>query len=126
MLVDSSVVIDLLRQRGGAAGLLQRLVHEGTELWSSVIVRVEVRAGMRQTEAPATEAAFTLFRWQDVTTEIADRAGSLAARYQASHSGVDTADYIIAATSETLGAHLLTLNVRHFPMIGGLQPAYDP
>ncbi len=93
-------------------------------MWSSVIVRVEIRAGMRPTEALATEAALSLFRWQDVTSEIADRAGSLAARYQASHSGIDTADYIIAATTEALGAQLLTLNVRHFPMVDDLQRAY--
>lgn len=118
------MVIDLLRNRGDASALLQRLVSDGTELWSSVIVRVEVRAGMRPAEAPATDAALALFRWQDVTTEIADRAGSLAARYLASHSGIDTADYVIAATAQFLGAALLTLNVRHFPMIDGLEPAY--
>lgn len=75
-------------------------------------------------EAPATDAALALFRWQDVTTEIADRAGSLAAGYPASHSGIDTANYVIAATAHIPDADLLTLNVRHFPMIDGLQPAY--
>jgi predicted nucleic acid-binding protein len=106
--------------------LLQRLAADGTELWSSVIVRVEVRAGMRPAETAATDAAFALFHWQDVTSEIADRAGSLATRFHASHSGIDTADFLLAATAEVLGAGLLTLNVRHFPMIDGLQPAYAP
>ncbi|HSS77889.1 MAG TPA: type II toxin-antitoxin system VapC family toxin, partial [Thermoanaerobaculia bacterium] len=33
-------------------------------------------------------------------------------------------DYLIAATTLLLDADLLTTNVRHFPMIDGLQPAY--
>lgn len=34
------------------------------------------------------------------------------------------ADYLIAATSMLADADLLTTNVRHFPMIEGLAPAY--
>jgi predicted nucleic acid-binding protein len=38
--------------------------------------------------------------------------------------GIDTADYVIAATVELLEAELLTTNVRHFPTIEGLVPPY--
>jgi predicted nucleic acid-binding protein len=31
---------------------------------------------------------------------------------------------VIAATAERLGLPLATLNVRHFPMFEGLEPAY--
>lgn len=123
-LADSSVIIDLLRRRSGAIQLLDRLAGDGTELWSTTVVRVEIRAGMRPGEEAATEAALDLFAWQDVTTDIADRAGMTAARYLRSHPGIDTIDHIIAAAAEALGARLLTLNVRHFPMIPGLEPAY--
>lgn len=51
-------------------------------------------------------------------------AGRLAQRYHASHGGIDTVDYVIAAAAESLGASLLTLNVRHFPMFPDLEPAY--
>jgi len=37
---------------------------------------------------------------------------------------IDTADYLIAATAIVLDAPLLTTNVRHFPMLKGLRPAY--
>lgn len=40
------------------------------------------------------------------------------------HSGIDDADYLIAATAISLEADLLTTNVRHFPMLEGLRPAY--
>jgi len=41
-----------------------------------------------------------------------------------SHSDIDDADYLIAATALLLDTDLLTTNVRHFPMIRGLEPAY--
>jgi hypothetical protein len=37
---------------------------------------------------------------------------------------IDAADYLIAATALLLEAELLTTNVRHFPMLTGLEPAY--
>jgi len=88
-------------------------------------VRTEVQAGMRKGEERATTALLDALRWQDVTVEIADRAGELARRYLRSHSGVDTVDYLVAAAAEVLDAHLVTLNVRHFPMFPDLMPAYE-
>ena len=42
----------------------------------------------------------------------------------AAYSGIDAADYLIAATALVLDAEVLTTNVRHFPMFTGLRPAY--
>ncbi len=33
-------------------------------------------------------------------------------------------DYLIAAAAESIGASLVTLNVRHFPMFPDLEPPY--
>jgi predicted nucleic acid-binding protein len=55
---------------------------------------------------------------------IARTAGTLARRYRRSHSGIEDADYLIAATALELDADLLTTNVRHFPMLERLEPAY--
>ena len=105
--------------------LLEESARSGHELWSSTAVRTEVRAGMRRGEEPATESFFDAVRWQAVTAEVADRAGDLARRYLKSRSGVDTVDYLVAASAMTLDARLLTLNVRYFPMFPDLAPAYD-
>lgn len=51
-------------------------------------------------------------------------AGELARRYRTSYTGIDAADYLIAATSILHDAQLLTMNVKHFPMLEGLQQAY--
>ena len=47
------------------------------------------------------------------------RSAASSAKRQNSSGG-----YLIAAAVQTLDARLLTLNVRHFPMIPGLLPAY--
>ena len=125
LLLDTSVVIDHLRGDPRAVELLKESVLAGQELWSVTVVRTEVRAGMRRGEERATESLLEALQWQAVTVEIADRAGDLARRYLKSHPGVDTVDYLIAATTEALDARLLTLNTRHFPMLPDLEPAYQ-
>lgn len=45
-------------------------------------------------------------------------------RHRRAHGGVDDADYPIAATALLLDAEVLTADVRHFPMLAGLTPAY--
>ncbi len=56
--------------------------------------------------------------------EVSRVAGSLAQRFRRAYSGIDDADYLIPATALVLDAELLTTNVRHFPMLEGLNPAY--
>ncbi|MBN9607768.1 MAG: hypothetical protein BGO26_09890 [Actinobacteria bacterium 69-20] len=45
-------------------------------------------------------------------------------RYRRSHSGIGLGDYLIAATADTEGVELATLNVKHFPMFEGLQAPF--
>ena len=40
------------------------------------------------------------------------------------HSGIDSVNYLLAATAMLLGAPLLTRNVRHFPMLPELSSPY--
>jgi predicted nucleic acid-binding protein len=124
LVVDSSVLIDHLRGDPRAVGRLRDAVEAGDELWSVVVVRTEILAGARPSEEAVIADLFVRLRWLDVTTELADAAGHLAAAYLRSHPGVDTADYLIAAGTKSLDANLLTLNVRHFPMFEDLAPAY--
>lgn len=124
VLVDTSVLIDHLRGRTAATACLRAAVSAGEELWSVAPVRTEILAGARDTELERIEVLFSALRWMDVTTEVADHAGALAARYLRSHPGIDVVDYLVAAATELLDARLLTLNVKHFPMVSGLVRAY--
>lgn len=125
LVVDTSVLIDHLRGDARATGVLLRAVREGDDLWSVSVVRTEVLVGMRDGEEEATARALDQLRWLEVDIALADAAGQIGRRYLRSHPGVDTVDYLLAAAVERLGARLLTQNVRHFPMIEGLLPAYD-
>jgi predicted nucleic acid-binding protein len=79
------------------------------------------RSGHRGHLSRADRSALS---WIPVDEEVSRTAGALARRYGRSHSGIDDADYLIAATALTLDAELLTTDVRHFPMLPGLRPPY--
>jgi predicted nucleic acid-binding protein len=119
-LLDASVAIDFLRGHDAA----RAVVDAADELAASEITRYEVLAGLRRGEEEATEDLLALPRWVSVDEGIARRAAVLAREYRSSHSGIEDADYLIAATALELDARLLTTNVKHFPMLEGLRPAY--
>jgi predicted nucleic acid-binding protein len=124
-LLDTSVAIDHLRGFPEAVDLLSSLIEAEEELLlASEVVRFELLAGVRKGEVEALEQFFSALSWVPVGEEVARTAGVLAQRHRRSHSGIDDADYLIAATALLLEADLLTTNVRHFPMLSGLEPAY--
>ena len=120
---DTSVLIDVLRGDERAITLLTGLADRD-ELWGVVVTRSELLSGMRSRERRPTYALLDSLRWREVDLELADRAGELARRYRRSHPGVELPDFLIAAGAELLGAMLLTLNVKQFPMFPDLEPAY--
>jgi predicted nucleic acid-binding protein len=122
--LDTSVAIDHLRGLPAAVELLNELIEAEESLVASEVVRFELLAGAREKEVEALEQFFSAISWVPVGEEVARAAGSLAQRHRRSHSGIDDADYLIAATAFLLEADLLTTNVRHFPMIRGLEPPY--
>lgn len=123
-LLDSSVAIDHLRGAPPAVALLTELVEADEPLLASEVVRFELLAGVRDHEAEALELFFSALSWVPVGEAVARSAAALAREHRRSHSGIDVADYLIAATALLLDAELLTTNVRHFPMLAGLTPAY--
>ena len=124
ILLDTTIAVDHLRGDDRAALLLERLADEGEPLLASELSRFELLAGMRPEELDTTERFMDALTWVPVNEEIARLAGSMAAEYRRSHSGIDAIDYVIAATATVTGADLLTTNVRHFPMILLLRPPY--
>ena len=122
--LDTSVAVDHLRGAPAAFALLRRVLDDGEAVVASEVVRFELLAGVRDDERDDLERFFSALSWVAVDESVTRTAGLLARQYRRSHGGIDDADYLIAATSIVLEAQLLTLNVRHFPMITGLQPAY--
>ena len=82
-----------------------------------------VRGGADGVEQGVLERLLGLFRVVPVSSGIARLGGLYKRDYGKSH-GVGLADAIVAATATVEDAELMTLNVKHYPMFPGLEPAY--
>jgi predicted nucleic acid-binding protein len=122
--LDTSVAVDHLRGVPAAVELLTQLIGEGEPIVASEVVRFELLTGVRDEERNELEQFFAACSWLAVDESITRMAGALARQHRRAHSGIDAADYLIAATAIVLEAELLTMNVGHFPMLTGLRPAY--
>jgi predicted nucleic acid-binding protein len=123
-LLDSSVVIDALREDERATNLVGSLLARDDPVFASEITRFEVLVGLHAGEENVTEQLLGQFEWIAVTEEVSRLGAALARAYRAQFSGIEDGDYLIAATALQHDADLLTTNVKHFPMLPGLAPAY--
>lgn len=121
VLLDTSVVIDILRSFPAAMEFARALYEQPT---CSEVTRVEVLRGVRSDERMITQRLLGTFQWIGVDATIAKRAGEIGRSYRRSHPGIGIADLLIAATAQELGLALVTGNVKHFPMFEGLQAPY--
>lgn len=118
ILLDSSVIIDILCSRQGRREYFARQAREGDDLACCAISVAEVYAGMRPGEAAATEEFLRSLKCVDVSYETARRAGEL--KYQWARRGrtIDITDAIIAAAALDFDLMLATDNRKDFPMPG--------
>jgi predicted nucleic acid-binding protein len=120
VVVDSDVLIDVLRGIPTAAAFLKSLDRRPV---CSEVTRVEVLRGMRAHERRDTQRLLSLVGWAPIDEEVSTTAGELGRRFRGSHA-LAVPDLLVAATAERLGLPLATRNVRDYPMFPGLEPAY--
>lgn len=121
LLVDTDVLVDCLRGLGPAVAFVKK--HADRVLLSAIVV-AELYAGVKgDREQEGLDGLVTAFPVIPVTADIARAGGLLRRSYGKSH-GVSLPDALLAATALTEKADLATLNVKHYPMIHGLKPAY--
>lgn len=123
VVVDTSVLIDVLRKTPGAREALRSAVTDEPP-HSSIVVRAEVLIGMRPHEERETRALLDGLLWLSVDEAVAEEAGQLGRRWRRSFSGIDASDFIVAATANILRLPILTRNVKHFPMFPDLRAPY--
>ena len=122
ILVDTDVLIDFLRGNTKAAAFINEI---SSRIILSPIVVAELYAGVKgKAELTILENFVSLFRVVPLTVEIAKIGGLYKRDFGKSH-GVGLADAILAATADAEKAELKTLNVKLYPMISGLEPAYN-
>lgn len=121
-LLDTCILIDVLRGRGDAIAYVTNLPHTPA---ISVITATELVAGVRSaTERRQIEGLLSTYVVHGIDLETAILAGDYVRQYGRSHA-VDPIDALIAATAHLFGAELATLNVKHFPVFAGLKPPYQ-
>ena len=118
ILLDTSVLIDVLRNRGNRRSLLASFVEQGHTLATSAINIGEVYAGMRPHETTETDRLLSNIESYPTTGAIARHAGMLKFAYSQKGKTLSLPDMIVAATALKHGASLMTDNRKDFPVAG--------
>lgn len=113
--IDSDVLIDHFHEVDSATEYVAKALLAEGELFISTVSVTEILAGMRVGEEAVTEALFGLFTIQPVDETVARLAGNYLNQFGRTHH-LDLGDGLIAATAKTLGAELITRNIKHYPM----------
>ena len=116
LLLDTTVLIDLLRARRNRRSLLAGLVAGGHTLATAAINIGEVYTGMRPEEKTRTEALLSSLDCYPMTCAIARRAGSLKNAWADKGQKLSLADMLVAATALEHGLALMTDNRKDFPL----------
>ena len=121
VLVDTDVLIDFLRGYGPAVSFVDD--HSDLVVVSAIVV-AELYAGAKgDAEQTVLKNLLSMFRVVPISGEIARLGGLYRRDYGPSH-GTGLSDALVAATAFLEGAELKTLNVKHYPMFEGIEPAY--
>jgi predicted nucleic acid-binding protein len=115
-LVDTNVIIHVLRDQKGRRNLLKQLLEQDHLLASCPITITEVYAGMNQKEQNKTSELMNSLQFLPTTVQIAEQAGLLKRDYGRKGVTLSLPDATIAATAIANGCTLLTENAKDFPM----------
>jgi len=116
LLLDTSVLIDVLRFRRGRRELLAELARGGHRLATTALNVAELYAGMRPQEEKRTEAFLNALDCYELTPGAGRLAGSLKNKYARKGRALTLADTIVAAIAMERRCTLMTDNRKDFPM----------
>jgi predicted nucleic acid-binding protein len=116
LLLDTSVLIDVLRRRHGRRELLAELARGGNTLATTALNVAEVHAGMRPDEEARTGEFLDALDCYQLTAAAGRLAGTLKNKYARRGRTLTLADSIIAAIAMERRCTLMTDNRKDFPM----------
>ena len=116
LLLDTTVLIDILCSRNDRRALLAELVTQGHKLSTAAINIAEIHAGMRPGEEEKREAFLTRLHCFPMTGETGRLAGSLRTRFARQGKTLELPDMIVAATALEKRLTLMTDNRKDFPI----------
>lgn len=114
-LLDSDVLIEILRGNREVIALTEQWEDEGSLLAYSPVNKTEVFAGLRPGEVAKTYTLFNSMFSLPLIDIVGEKAGDYLRNFSKSH-GLKIADALIAATAYHYNYQLATLDRRHYPM----------
>jgi predicted nucleic acid-binding protein len=118
VLLDTTVLIDLLRGRSGAVARLGDRRRRGDLLCTTVVNVEEVVRGLRPAEVDRAGLLLSGLRLARLEGQDGMRAGTWRREHAERGVTLSQADCLIASAAVGLGATLATGNPKHFPMDG--------
>lgn len=116
VLLDTSVLIDVLNGRRERLEFVRNLAEQGHRLAGCAITLAEVYAGMRRDEATATEELLGSLEYFETSRAVARRAGRLKAAWSRKGRALGLPDALIAAVALEHQLALATDTRKDFPM----------
>jgi predicted nucleic acid-binding protein len=116
VLLDTDILIEVLRQRDAAILAQWRRITGGAEpVVYTPVTTAELWHGLRPGEDTAVREVLDTLICVPLNDEIGRRAGGYLRQFHRSH-GVDIGDALIAAAAAVHGCALWTHNRKHYPM----------
>jgi predicted nucleic acid-binding protein len=116
LLLDTSILIDVLRLKNQRSEWLAELVRSGHTLSTTTLNIAEIYAGMRPAEEAGTEALLSGLELHELSGSSARLAGRLKNAWARKGRSLTLGDTIVAAIAIESGCALLTDNRKDFPM----------
>ena len=116
VLLDTDILIEVLRQRDAAILAQWRRITGGTEpVLYTPVTAAELWHGLRQGEEAVVSMMLETLTCVPLDVETGRRAGSYLRQFHRSH-GLALGDALIAAAAVVYGCALWTRNRKHYPM----------
>lgn len=116
LLLDTSVIIDVINDKRNRGRFLRDLLEQGNILACCPINVAEVYAGMRPREEERTTAFLASLDYYPITFPVSRLAGELKYNFGKKGTSLSMTDSLIAAVAIEHQLALITDNVKDFPM----------
>ena len=116
LLLDTTVLIDVLRKRRQRREFLAEAVRAGHILVTTALNIGELYSGLLPNEESAAKALLENIESFDITSDVARLAGSLRNAWSKKGRTLTLADMVVAAAAIEHGCDLATDNRKDFPM----------
>jgi len=128
VIVDTTLLVDLLRGDPEAKAEVERLEATGAVLWIPTPVIFELAEGIERADRPPSErarvdAVLEGYTVLDFTRVHASRAGETSGNLIRRGSMIDPVDAQVAGIALVERLPVLTRNVKHFARVPGLETA---